>query len=618
MFHALSGQLVQGVPLNTIVAKIRAGKAAGSNGPSRWQLVTTKDLHNIRDKYKIGKKEQRDASDFRSVELWVEEMEAAGDNSPLLYFKKHGQLSSYEQDFELALMTLPQRKLLQKLGSAKLCIDSTHGTNMYKFFLTTLLTVTEDGAGMPCAYLISKRVDTETMVQFFEAIKKKANVIHCKAFMSDDAPAFGNAWEQVMGPVQHRLLCSWHVMRNWNKHLAMVTNQKVQDSVREILITLMKCTATDNFEELLQGFRPTLSKRHDIENLPSKEKQELETIIKYFENTYAKRAHQWALCYRKCVGLTTNNYVEAMHRTLKHSYMKSKDNRRLDKLVWVLFTMTADKIYNRGIALVKGTPDRRKTELFQKHKASMELPQSDIKAAGEGEWQVKSQSLQKFWHTVQRTSKACSGCELHCEYCQACHSMYTCSCLDHVTYAHMCKHIHAVASQQLVNPSDQAGSSADMGSECFLAIDDPRSLMVSAHEIVLSAAKGMAEKTQGALQTSMEAAFQKAMKVFSEMPLEKCKAIHDDLMKFIAKHQLHGPEESASKKSAVMPPNKNVEKQPRYGVPKEKRAGAAFRHVPTLLQQEAIKQQLISGEEEALFIHSGNDHDYCRSSSRRK
>lgn len=90
----------------------------------------------------------------------------------MLYFKKQDQLSSYEDDFELALMTLPQQQLLQKLGSEKLCIDSTHGTNIYKFFLTTLLTVTEDGSGMPCAYLISKRVDTETLVRFFEAIKK--------------------------------------------------------------------------------------------------------------------------------------------------------------------------------------------------------------------------------------------------------------------------------------------------------------------------------------------------------------------------------------------------------------------------------------------------------------
>lgn len=578
----------------------------------------------IRDKFKIGKKEQRDSNDFRSVEFWVTEMEAEGDNSPLLYFKKQDQLSSYEDDFELALMTLPQQQLLQKLGSEKLCIDSTHGTNIYKFFLTTLLTVTEDGSGMPCAYLISKRVDTETLVRFFEAIKKKTNVIHCKAFMSDDAPAFGNAWQQVMGPVQHRLLCSWHVMRNWNKHLTMVTNKKMQESVKEILITLLNCTDTENFRQLLQGFRPTLSKRHDIENLPSKDNQELEAIIKYFESTYAKRADQWALCYRKCVGLTTNNYVEAMHKTLKHGFLQGKHNRRLDKLIWVLFLMTADKIYARGIARVKGIPDRRKTVLFQKHKASMEFAESDIKAVGEGEWQVKSQSLQKFWHTVQTTSKVCSGCELHCEYCKACHNMYTCSCLDHVTHAHMCKHIHAVALQQLqhgvsLNLADQADSSVDLGSECFLAVDDPGSLMASAQEIVCSAAQKMPERTQGALQTSMEAAFQTAMKIIPERNPEECQAIYDDFMKFIAKHKLHGSsQQPASKKSKVMPPNKNVEKQPRYGVRKDKRAHAAFKHAPTLLQQEAIQQQLMSGEEESLFIHSGSDHDYFSTSSRRK
>lgn len=53
-----SDYLAQGVPPNTIVAKIRASTAVSSNEPSRWQLVTTKDLHNIRDKFKIGKKKR--------------------------------------------------------------------------------------------------------------------------------------------------------------------------------------------------------------------------------------------------------------------------------------------------------------------------------------------------------------------------------------------------------------------------------------------------------------------------------------------------------------------------------------------------------------------------------
>ncbi|XP_070385095.1 uncharacterized protein [Dermacentor albipictus] len=114
----------------------------------------------------------------------------AGSESPVLYYRKEGDPSRSEGNFELALMTSPLGDLLCKLGIEKLCINSTHGTNRYKFQLTTLLTTSEDGSGIPCAYLISERVNTETMVRFFEATKEKVGVIECKAFMSDAAPVY--------------------------------------------------------------------------------------------------------------------------------------------------------------------------------------------------------------------------------------------------------------------------------------------------------------------------------------------------------------------------------------------------------------------------------------------
>jgi len=49
---------------------------------------------------------------------------------------------------------------------------------------------------------------------FFEKIKVKVGIINSKVFMSDDAPAFYNAWSGVMGNVKHQLLCSWHVNKN--------------------------------------------------------------------------------------------------------------------------------------------------------------------------------------------------------------------------------------------------------------------------------------------------------------------------------------------------------------------------------------------------------------------
>jgi len=37
--------------------------------------------------------------------------------------------------------------------------------------------------------------------------------------MSDDIHVYCNAWNQVMGPPTHHLLCTWHVHKAWHKNV---------------------------------------------------------------------------------------------------------------------------------------------------------------------------------------------------------------------------------------------------------------------------------------------------------------------------------------------------------------------------------------------------------------
>ncbi|XP_077516985.1 uncharacterized protein LOC144127880 isoform X2 [Amblyomma americanum] len=543
VFDSNTGRLAEGVPAKTVVHNIRAGTSGSS---PRMQLVTTKDLRNIADKFRIGKEEQRDPDNFKSVDLWVEEMRAENE-SPLLYCMKKGDPNSHDGDFELALMTFPQRELLSKLGTEKLCIDSTHGTNKYKFQLTTLLTISEDGSGIPCAYVISKRVSMGTMVRFFEAIKEKTNTVQCQAFMSDDAPVYGNAWEQVMGTLKSRLLCSWHVLHNWGARLNTVTNKDCRDTIRDMLHTLMKCTDETEFQQLLPAFLSIYSKEQQLNRLAPKELEELDGFIRYFEKTYAKRACQWAYCYRQYIGLTTNNHLESMHKTLKYSHFGGKINGRLDKLIKVLFYLTSDKLYNRAIALMKGGADHRKSALFGRHKVGIELCKTSTERVGDGQWHVKSQSLVNFKHTVQRTSKSCSGCELHCKQCEACHNMFTCTCVDHAMHAHMGKHMHAVALMEL--QSRKLQSSQATCSNCpskdgiqDYAIDDAGSLMASAQHIMQSTQQGSTLKISpertNVLKLKAGSTFQMLINQLPEKTAEEQKMIDEDLTKFAAKHSL--------------------------------------------------------------------------------
>ena len=68
------------------------------------------------------------------------------------------------------------------------CMDATHGTNMYDFKLITLLVLDDFGEGIPVAWVITNREDATMLVEFLTAIKHMTGVLKTpRWFMSDDA-----------------------------------------------------------------------------------------------------------------------------------------------------------------------------------------------------------------------------------------------------------------------------------------------------------------------------------------------------------------------------------------------------------------------------------------------
>jgi len=187
------------------------------------------------------------------VSLWVDEMRNLGEDSPIIYYKAQDvdddDNSCLEvKDFALIIMSKFQAQQIIKFGPDKICIDGTHGTNAYDFQLHTLMTVDEYGTGCPVAYCFSNRADEMIFKLFFSQIKSKVGVIKPEIFMSDDAPAYYNAWSIIMGDVPHRLLCTWHVDRNWRKKLCKIKGgpekkSLVYKTLRVLLqITSITCT----------------------------------------------------------------------------------------------------------------------------------------------------------------------------------------------------------------------------------------------------------------------------------------------------------------------------------------------------------------------------------------
>lgn len=127
----------------------------------------------------------------------------------------HSQLR--DKDFAVAFMNSTMEQKFREFGRT-ICIDGTHGLTRYKGWELTILLVKDDSkAGFPVAFMVSNRKDQVMQEVFLSALKLRlgTNVV-TEFMMSDDDIKYHNAWMKVMDNTPRRLLCSWHVTKNWN------------------------------------------------------------------------------------------------------------------------------------------------------------------------------------------------------------------------------------------------------------------------------------------------------------------------------------------------------------------------------------------------------------------
>ena len=140
-------------------------------------LTTRKYITNIQQAYGL-RVFQHHTDDDTSAMLWVEATRKHIP-SPALLYKQQGKLRGIEckylleNYFMLVLQTPLQVEVLKKCApNSIICIDDTHGTNSYDFYLTTVLTVDEFGEGYPTAWCLSDRTDFGAIIDFLRAVQK--------------------------------------------------------------------------------------------------------------------------------------------------------------------------------------------------------------------------------------------------------------------------------------------------------------------------------------------------------------------------------------------------------------------------------------------------------------
>ena len=103
-----------------------------------------------------------------------------------------------DNDFVLCIQTEFQREMLQKFGHDTICIDSTHGIDMYDFYLITVVVIDKYGEGIPVAWILSNREDAMAINSFFTTLKEACGIILPTWFMSDDKGEFRSTLQEFL------------------------------------------------------------------------------------------------------------------------------------------------------------------------------------------------------------------------------------------------------------------------------------------------------------------------------------------------------------------------------------------------------------------------------------
>ena len=151
----------------------------------------------------------------------------------------------------LVIQAPNQKQLLQKFGSNIVCMDDTHGTNRYHFYLITVLVVDEFGEGCPVAWCLCNRTDLYILIDFLMAVKENVGTIKPQWVMTDDAEQYYKAWVAVFGLGPHKLLCTWHVDRAWCNTIKGIKDKEIAALVYHNIRVLLEESNPETFKTML-------------------------------------------------------------------------------------------------------------------------------------------------------------------------------------------------------------------------------------------------------------------------------------------------------------------------------------------------------------------------------
>jgi len=136
---------------------------------------------------------------YSIVSLWVEYFKTNGNESenPVLFLSSNVLKNMIIQIILVQMTLFYVFKPLDMHGKQVVCMDSTHGTDIYDFYLITVLFLDEFHEDIPAGWIISSMKMLQQIRQCLLKMREKCGDISTENFMSDDANNFFNAWKSA-------------------------------------------------------------------------------------------------------------------------------------------------------------------------------------------------------------------------------------------------------------------------------------------------------------------------------------------------------------------------------------------------------------------------------------
>ncbi|XP_043223841.1 uncharacterized protein LOC122382504 [Amphibalanus amphitrite] len=233
-------KLLKGVGATRIISDVRRSlEACGDPRSSRTYWVNKKDVFNIAASVGLNASGAHpgSATETTSVETYAEKIRAS-EQQHLLALKMPGEADPDgrlgREDFIFSFCTEFQLRNFIKHGCGTVCIDETRGTSEHGFNLVTLLVLTDQGQGLPVAWLLSSREDEEAVAKMLQGLIRLCaetgrEFPHAEYLMTGKTQTLFNAWIATTGQdTQHRLRL-WQVNKAWRDRLVTLS-QSFTDS----------------------------------------------------------------------------------------------------------------------------------------------------------------------------------------------------------------------------------------------------------------------------------------------------------------------------------------------------------------------------------------------------